>query len=155
MFPEGLHKKTTDFNFDDNLSIDNKYKLNKNIIKIITHKFHELFLKLVFENRNLKNELQSIRKDQFDIINSYRKNEVSNTTYEKSEKVNITNHNINIGNLSLQDLNNDLHIKDRKNESFEENDIISQFKEDEIEIFNSIVNDAGVVGSAGRSRSVW
>jgi len=141
IFPEGLHKKT-EFNFDDNLSLDNKFKVNKNIIKVITGKFHELFLKIVCENKNLRNELQIIKKEQIEFNYSDKKQE-ANTTNEKSIKFNNTNNNINIGNLSLQDLHYDI-VKEKKNESFDENEFFSQFKEEEIEVFNAIVNDFNI-----------
>jgi len=141
IFPEGLHKKT-EFNFDDNLSLDNKFKVNKNIIKVITGKFHELFLKIVCENKNLRNELQIIKKEQIEFNYSDKKQEANNTN-EKSIKFNNTNNNINIGNLSLQDLHYDI-VKEKKNESFDENEFFSQFKEEETEVFNAIVNDFNI-----------
>jgi hypothetical protein len=141
IFPEGLHKKT-EFNFDDNLSLDNKFKVNKNIIKVITGKFHELFLKIVCENKNLRNELQIIKKEQIEFNYSDKKQE-ANTTNEKSIKFNNTNNNINIGNLSLQDLHYGI-VKEKKNESFDENEFFSQFKEEETEVFNAIVNDFNI-----------
>ena len=141
IFPEGLHKKT-EFNFDDNLSLDNKSKINKNIIKIITSKFHELFLKLISENKTLKNELHSIKKENIEFNSSDKKQE-ANTTNEKSLKFNSSPNNINIGNLSLQDLNYDI-IKEKKNESFDENEFFSQFREEENEVFNAIINDFNI-----------
>jgi len=141
IFAEGLHKKN-EFNFDDNLSLDNKFKVNKNIIKVITSKFHELFLKIVCENKTLKNELQIIKKEHIEFNYSDKKQE-ANTTNEKSIKFNYTNNNINIGNLSLQDLHYDT-VKEKKNQSFDENEFFSQFKEEETEVFNAIVNDFNI-----------
>lgn len=141
IFPEGLQKKN-EFNFDDNLSLDNRFKVNKNIIKVITSKFHELFIKIVCENMNLRNELQTIKKEQIEFNYSYKKNE-ANTTYEKSLKLNNTTNNINIGNLSLQDLQYD-NVKEKRNDSFDENEFFTQFKEEEIEVFNAIVNDFNI-----------
>ena len=138
VFPDQKNLKTEiNFNFDDNISIDNKMKLNKNVIKVISTKFHELFLKMVKENKSLKIEINSGKNDD-DLAN--KRDEISIATNEKTER-NINNNQYNIGNLSLADLNNDLLVKEKISESFDENNLLNSLKEEEIDMFNNILNE--------------
>ena len=142
-FPDVLHKKNNDFNFDDNLSIDNRTKPNRNVIRLISTKFHELYLKLVNENRILRMELQAQKNFRDEVYSDDPKHETFSTK-EKTDKYNINNK-INIGNLSLVDLNNEMHAKEKRNDSLlDENEIIFQLKEEETEMFNSIVNEFNI-----------
>lgn len=140
MFPDAFPKKATDFNLDDNLSLDNRFKPNKLLIKTITNKFHELFLKLIAENKTLKIDLHNYRHDQYE--NNLNERRLEFNKKESSNGLHPTNH-FNIGNMSLQDLNTDFHLNDklRNNSELDENEMIFHLKEEELEVFNSILNE--------------
>ena len=58
-------KHQYDFNIDEMFNPDhNQKRVNKDIIRIITSKFHQLFLKYVGEIKQLKLELESLKNER-------------------------------------------------------------------------------------------
>jgi len=126
-----IQKKTHfDLNIDDIFNCEQK-KVNKQLIRTITSKFHQLFLKYVNEIRVLKTENESLKP---------KKTSSFHNTPKKKMMVPV-----NIGNLSLADLNteaaHDRDVSIEKEISIGNEDVLSQLKEDEVECFNQILAD--------------
>ena len=146
-------KHQYDFNIDEMFNPDhNQKRVNKDIIRIITSKFHQLFLKYVGEIKQLKLELESLKNER-----NKRKNHAK--SYSNNPPTLIMRKST-IGKLCLADLSNNNIIisgekddsdlnEERKSFSLEEveccndaeDNIILHLKEDEQECFNQILSD--------------